>query len=62
MIPLGAAKVIPTKQIVRNPNFKGLKIEKARNLANYVHLRVPKIPKNTLLLGKSAWIQKATRP
>jgi radial spoke head protein 9 len=41
VVPLGAFKIIPTHEIVRNPNFRGLKIDQSRNLENYVHLRQP---------------------
>ena len=43
--------MIPTKELVRNPNFKGLKIDQSKNLDNYVHLREPLIYDKKLLIG-----------
>ena len=58
-VPLGAFKMIPTQEIVRNPNFKGLKIEQSKNLDNYVHFRAPELTDKKLLIGKSILIQIA---
>ncbi len=41
VVPLGAFKILPTHELVRNPNFKGLKIDQSKSLDNYVHLRHP---------------------
>lgn len=43
--------MIPTKELVRNPNFKGLKIDQSRNLDNYVHLREPQLNEKKFLIG-----------
>ena len=51
IVPLGAFKMIPTHELVMNPNFQGLKIDKSKNLCNYVHLRQPKLCEKKLLIG-----------
>ena len=44
VVPLGAFKMIPTHELILNPNFFGLKISEATSLKNYVHLRAPTHP------------------
>ncbi len=44
VVPLGALKMLPTHEIIRNPNFKGLKIEEANKLPHFLHFRKPKNP------------------
>jgi len=43
--------MIPTHELILNPNFRGLKIEQSKNLDNYVHLRAPNLPDKKLLIG-----------
>ena len=43
--------MIPTHEIVLNPNFKGLKIDQSKNIDNYLHLREPALPEKKLLIG-----------
>ncbi len=52
VVPLGAYKMIPTHEIVHNPNFRGLKIEQSKSLDCYVHLRAPEIGDKKLIVGK----------
>jgi len=61
VVPLGAYKIIPTHEIVRNPNFRGLKIDQSRNLDNYLHLRHPVNLDKKLLICNYTLMQKATR-
>lgn len=51
--------MIPTKELVRNPNFKGLKIDQSKNLDNYVHLRQPSLSDKKLLIGTFFLMKKA---
>ena len=51
IVPLGALRMIPTHELVMNPNFKGLKIDQSKTLCNYVHLRQPKLCEKKLLIG-----------
>lgn len=51
VVPLGAYKLIPTNELVRNPNFKGLKIDQSKCLDNYLHLRQPQHYEKKLTLG-----------
>jgi hypothetical protein len=62
VVPVGAYKMIPTHELVPNPNFKGLKIEQSKSLENYVHLRRPTLPEKQLLIGILSPIQRAARP
>lgn len=62
IVPLGAYKMIPTHELVPNPNFRGLKIEQSKSLDSFVHLRAPELPEKKLLVGTSAVMQRATRP
>lgn len=41
VVPLGAYRMIPTHELVLNPDFRGLKINQAKNPENYLHLRFP---------------------
>lgn len=51
VVPVGAFKMIPTHEIVKNPNFRGLKIEQSKSLDNYVHFRFPEDPDKALIVG-----------
>jgi hypothetical protein len=51
--------MIPTKELARNPNFKGLKIDQSKNLDNYVHLRQPQLSDKKLLICTNVLMQKA---
>lgn len=53
MVPIGAYKMIPTHELVLNPDFRGLKIDKSKNLDNYLHLRQPKLEEQRTLIGNS---------
>ena len=61
IVPLGAYKMIPTHELIPNPNFKGLKIDHSKNLDNYVHLRAPKLCDKKLLIGTISLIQKVEK-
>jgi len=39
VVPLGAYRMIPTHELVQNPDFRGLKISQSKNPQNYLHLR-----------------------
>ena len=56
VVPIGAYKMIPTQELILNPNFKGLKIDQSKNLENYVHMRSPILPDKQLLIGTSIYI------
>lgn len=62
VVPLAAYRMIPTHELVLNPNFKGLKIDQSKNLDNYVHLRQPRLPDQQLLIGTRHPSQTAERP
>ena len=53
--------MIPTHELVNNPNFKGLKIDQSKNLNNYVHLRAPKLPHKKLLICTYKFMKKVER-
>lgn len=61
IVPLGAYKMIPTHELVPNPNFRGLKIEQSKSLDSFVHLRAPELTEKKLLVGTLAFIQKAIK-
>jgi len=52
VVPIGAFKMIPTHELVANPDFRGLKIEKSKSLDNYLHLRAPRLEEQKLLICK----------
>ena len=62
IVPLGAYKLAPTHELIRNPNFRGLKIEEARKLENYVHFCRPRLKEKILLIGSCSLTQSPTRP
>lgn len=41
VVPLGAYKMIPTHELVQNPEFRGLKVHESKQLDCFVHLRAP---------------------
>ncbi len=45
--------MIPTHELVPNPDFRGLKITNSKSLDNYLHLRLPKLEEQRTLIGKS---------
>ena len=51
VVPLGAYRMIPTHELVANPDFRGLKINDSKNPENYVHLRCPKNQDKKILIG-----------
>ena len=62
VVPLGAYRMIPTHELIRNPDFRGLSIPDAKKLSNYAHLRAPHNADKQMLIGK-VWVrQSATRP
>lgn len=42
--------MIPTHELIANPDFRGLKIEKSKCLNNYLHLRAPKLEEQKTLI------------
>ena len=51
VVPIGAYKMIPTHELVINPDFRGLKINDAKNIENYQHLRPPQNEDKKILIG-----------
>ena len=43
--------MIPTHELVINPDFRGLKINDAKNIENYQHLRPPQNEDKKILIG-----------
>lgn len=52
IVPVGAIKILPTHELIRNPGFRGLKIEEAAKLTSYLHYRKPKSEEKKLIIGK----------
>lgn len=52
VVPLGAYIMIPTHELVLNPDFIGLKIKDTKNADNYVHLRAPEDQDKKILICK----------
>lgn len=51
VVPIGAYKMIPTHELVVNPDFRGLKIQNSKSLDNYLHLRAPRLEEQKTLIG-----------
>lgn len=51
VVPIGAYKMIPTHELVANPDFRGLKIQNSKTLDNYLHLRPPQLEEQRTLIG-----------
>ena len=47
--------MIPTHELVPNPNFRGLKIQNSKSLDNYLHLRAPRLEQQRTLIGKKIY-------
>ena len=56
IVPFGAYKFAPTRELIRNPIFRGLKIEESKKLQNYLHFRKPNIKEKKLLIGTYQFI------
>jgi len=41
VVPFGALKLLPTHELIKNPAFRGLKIDEGGNLEHYLHFRKP---------------------
>ena len=50
--------MIPTHELVKNPEFRGLKIDEAKTLTNYVHLRSPILEEKKILIGTIKYIDR----
>ena len=61
VVPLGAYKMLPTHELIRDPCFKGLKMRSLTQPENYVHLRAPQHKEKQTLIGRHLLIQSATR-
>ena len=55
VVPLGAYKMLPTHELIKNPCFRGLKICDAIKPCHYVHLRAPEHKEKQLLIG-NIWL------
>lgn len=62
MVPIGAYKMIPTHELIPNPDFRGLKIQNSKSLDNFLHLRYPKLEEQRTLIGNFIIMQNATKP
>jgi radial spoke head protein 9 len=52
--PLESFVVSPMRQVVPNPSFQGLDMERAGQLYNYFHLRQPELPERSRVLTSAA--------
>lgn len=52
VVPLGAYKMLPTHELIQNPSFRGLKMNEAAKLSNFVHLRHPEQREKQILICK----------
>lgn len=59
VVPLGAYIMIPTHELVLNPNFRGLKVQEAKNFDNYLHLRSPKDSEKKILVESDKALERA---
>ena len=50
VVPLGAFRIIPTHELIPNPDFRGLKINQSKNPENYLNLRKPTQEINKILI------------
>ena len=50
VVPLGAYRMIPTHELVQNPDFRGLKVAQSKNPENYLHLRAPEQQTKKILI------------
>ena len=41
VVPLGAVRLLPTHELIKNPTFRGLKMDEGSKLENYLHFRKP---------------------
>lgn len=57
VVPVGAYKMIPTHELIKNPDFRGLKIDQSQSLDNYLHLRAPTHQDKKILIGTSLLIE-----
>ncbi len=49
-VPLGAYRMIPTHELVLNPDFRGLKMNQSKDPKNYLHLRTPQQQSKRILI------------
>lgn len=54
VVPLGSVKLLPTHELIKNPAFRGLKIEEGNKLENYLHFRKPHNQEKKLIIGTQA--------
>lgn len=50
VVPLGAFTMLPTHELIRDPAFRGLKMDQATNIQNYAHLRAPEQKDKQILI------------
>lgn len=48
--------MLPTHELVKSQNFRGLKMEEATKLENYVHFRKPQSQEKKLIICKKTII------
>ena len=50
--------MIPTHELTLNPDFRGLKVNEAKNSSNYVHLRSPVNPEKKILIESDKALER----
>ena len=58
IVPLGAYRMIPTHELVPNPDFRGLKVNESKKPENFVHLRAPCLPEKKILIESDKALEK----